>query len=239
MNFLVIIPTYNENKNIASLLSCINNLNLDVNLQVLVIDDSSPDGTAETVKQIILNNNNVHLIERSGKLGLASAYCAGFKWALDHNYDYIIQMDADLSHNPNDILKFIDQASCSDIIIGSRYKTGVNVVNWPLRRLILSYFANIYARICTGINIYDLTSGFKCIKTNILNQINLDKIKSEGYSFQIEMNFLCVNKGFSISEIPIIFHDRTVGESKMSKKIIFEAIVRVPLFRIKKILGLQ
>ena len=239
MNFLIIIPTYNENKNIAKLLSLINDLNVNVNLEILVIDDASPDGTAETIKKIIDYDNKIHLIERSGKLGLASAYCRGFKWALDNNYDYIIQMDADLSHDPNDILKFIKQATFSDIIIGSRYKTGVNVVNWPLRRLILSYFANIYARIFTGLNIYDLTSGFKCIKTNILKQINLNKIKSEGYSFQIEINFLCANKGYEISEIPIIFHDRTVGESKMSKKIIFEAIIKVPLFRIKKILGIK
>tara|TARA_B110000014_G_scaffold251808_1_gene229429 strand:+ start:1683 stop:2402 length:720 start_codon:yes stop_codon:yes gene_type:complete len=239
MNFLIIIPTYNENKNIANLLSLINNLEVDVNLEVLIIDDNSPDGTSETIKKIIKNNDSIHLIERSGKLGLATAYCVGFKWAIKNEYDYIIQMDADLSHNPKDILKFIKQSSFSEVIIGSRYKTGVNVVNWPLHRLILSYFANIYARIFTGINVYDLTSGFKCIKTDVLRDINLDKINSEGYSFQIEMNFLCVNKGYKISEVPIIFHDRTVGESKMSKKIIFEAIIKVPLFRIKKILGLK
>ena len=236
MNFLVIIPTYNENKNIASLLSLIESLNVNINLEVLVIDDASPDGTAETIKKIMIDNNKIHLIERSGKLGLASAYCEGFKWALDNNYDYIIQMDADLSHDPNDILKFIKQANSSDIVVGSRYKTGVNVVNWPLRRLILSYFANIYARIFTGINIYDLTSGFKCIKANILNQINLDKIRSEGYSFQIEINFLLWLKGCSIKEIPITFTDRTVGDSKMSKKIIYEAIYMVPMLRLKKIL---
>ena len=238
MNFLIITPTYNENANISTLISKIRDIDTEVNLDILIIDDASPDGTASTIKKIMQNDSSLYLIEREGKNGLASAYCDGFKWAIDNNYDYVIQMDADLSHSPNDVLKFIDKIDTYDIIVGSRYKTGVNVVNWPLRRLILSYFANIYARIFTGMNIYDLTSGYKCINIEALKAIDLDKVKSEGYSFQIEMNFIFSNKGFKLMEVPIIFHDRTVGESKMSKKIIFEAILKVPLFRIKKILGL-
>lgn len=238
MNFLIITPTYNENANISTLISKIRDIDIKINLDVLIIDDGSPDGTASTIKQLMLNDSRLHLIERKKKNGLASAYCDGFKWAIKNNYDYVIQMDADLSHSPNDVLKFIDKIHMYDVIIGSRYKTGVNVVNWPLRRLVLSYFANIYARIFTGINIYDLTSGYKCINVDALKEIDLNKIKSEGYSFQIEMNFIFANKGFKLTEVPIIFHDRTVGESKMSKRIIFEAIFRVPLFRVKKILGL-
>ena len=238
MNFLIITPTYNENANISTLISKIRDIDIKINLDVLIIDDGSPDGTASTIKQLMLNDSRLHLIERKKKNGLASAYCDGFKWAIKNNYDYVIQMDADLSHSPNDVLKFIDKIHMYDVIIGSRYKTGVNVVNWPLRRLVLSYFANIYARIFTGINIYDLTSGYKCINVDVLKEIDLNKIKSEGYSFQIEMNFIFANKGFKLTEVPIIFHDRTVGESKMSKRIIFEAIFRVPLFRVKKILGL-
>ncbi len=238
MNFLIITPTYNENANISTLISKIREIETEITLDVLIIDDASPDGTALTIKKIMSNDNGLYLIERERKDGLASAYCEGFKWAIKNNYDYVIQMDADLSHSPKDILKFIDQIEMYDVIIGSRYKTGVNVVNWPLRRLILSYFANIYARIFTGMNIYDLTSGYKCIKVQALKAVDLEKIKSEGYSFQIEMNFIFSNKGFNLTEVPIIFHDRTVGESKMSKKIIFEAILKVPLFRIKKILGL-
>jgi len=238
MNFLIITPTYNENANISTLISKIRDIDIKINLDVLIIDDGSPDGTASTIKQLMLNDSGLHLIERKKKNGLASAYCDGFKWAIKNNYDYVIQMDADLSHSPNDVIKFIDKIHMYDVIIGSRYKTGVNVVNWPLRRLVLSYFANIYARIFTGINIYDLTSGYKCINVDVLKEIDLNKIKSEGYSFQIEMNFIFANKGFKLTEVPIIFHDRTVGESKMSKRIIFEAIFRVPLFRVKKILGL-
>tara|TARA_Y100001970_G_scaffold5943_1_gene6693 strand:+ start:4060 stop:4776 length:717 start_codon:yes stop_codon:yes gene_type:complete len=237
MNFLVITPTYNENANISNLISEIREIKTTVNLDILIIDDNSPDGTASTVKKIMVKDKNLHLIQRNAKNGLASAYCEGFKWAINNNYNYVIQMDADLSHSPSDILKFIDKVKDFDVVIGSRYKTGVNVVNWPLRRLILSYFANIYARIFTGIKIYDLTSGYKCIRVDLLKLIDFDKVKSEGYSFQIEMNFIFANKGFKLTEVPIIFHDRTIGESKMSKKIILEAILKVPMFRIKKILG--
>jgi len=237
MKFLIITPTYNENANISNLISEIREIKTPVNLDILIIDDNSPDGTALTVKAIMAKDKNLHLIQRDAKNGLASAYCEGFKWAIKNNYDYVVQMDADLSHSPSDILKFINKVKDFDVVIGSRYKTGVNVVNWPLRRLILSYFANIYARIFTGMKIYDLTSGYKCIAVNLLKTINFDKVKSEGYSFQIEMNFIFANKGFKITEVPIIFHDRTIGESKMSKKIILEAILKVPMFRIKKILG--
>ena len=237
MKLLIIIPTYNENANILSLLSKIKKIKADCDIDILIIDDNSPDGTARTVKELMRKDSTINMIERPSKSGLSSAYCAGFKWAIKNDYQYIIQMDADLSHSPKDILKFINHINIYDVIIGSRYKTGVNVVNWPLRRLILSYFANIYARIFTGLNIYDLTSGYKCIKVDSLKNINLNEIKSEGYSFQIEMNFILANNGCKMKEVPIVFHDRTVGESKMSKKIIFEAIFKVPFFRIKKILG--
>lgn len=242
---LIIIPTYNENENIKKIISIIREIRskTEVILEVLVVDDSSPDGTSVTVKNIQLqepeNNRMLHLITREGKKGLSSAYCDGFRWAIKNNYDYVIQMDADLSHDPNDVIRFLKKINEYDIIIGSRYKTGINVVNWPLRRLFLSYFANVYARIFTGIKIKDLTSGFKCMKVNALKNININNIKSEGYSFQIEVNFLFHNKNYRIYEMPIIFHDRTVGQSKMSKKIILEAIFRVPMFRIKKIFGIK
>ena len=242
---LIIIPTYNENENIKKIISIIREIRskTEVALEVLVVDDSSPDGTSLTIKNIQSqeseSNKMLHLITREGKRGLSSAYCDGFRWAIENNYDYVIQMDADLSHDPNDVIKFLKQINEYDIIIGSRYKTGINVVNWPLRRLFLSYFANVYARILTGMKIKDLTSGFKCIKVNALKNININNIKSEGYSFQIEVNFLFYNKNYRMYELPIIFHDRTVGQSKMSKKIILEAIFRVPMFRLKKIFGIK
>ena len=238
MKFLIITPTYNENTNISNLISEIREIKTPVNLDILIIDDNSPDGTALTVKAIMAKDKNLHLIQRDAKNGLASAYCEGFKWAIKNNYDYVVQMDADLSHSPSDILKFINKVKDFDVVIGSRYKTGVNVVNWPLRRLILSYFANIYARIFTGMKIYDLTSGYKCIAVNLLKTIDFDKVKSEGYSFQIEMNFIFANKGFKIIEVPIIFHDRTIGESKMSKKIILEAVFMVPKLALKRLFRL-
>jgi len=238
MNALIIIPTYNENQNISILIGKIRDLKSEINLEILIIDDGSPDGTAQSVKKIQNNDSQLHLINRKKKLGLGSAYCLGFAWAIKNNFDFIIQMDADLSHNPDDIIPLLDKIQNNDVVIGSRYKTGVNVVNWPLRRLILSYLANIYARVITGLKVHDLTSGFKCIKTEVLKNIKIEKIKSEGYSFQIEVNCLCHNQGYKISEIPIIFYDRTIGQSKMSKKIIFEAIIRVPIFRLKRIFRL-
>ena len=182
-------------------------------------------------------NKNIYILEREKKLGLGTAYCAGFQWALEKNYELIVQMDADLSHTPDDIPRLIDKPGSSDLIIGSRYISGVNVINWPIQRLLLSYFANWYARFVIGHPIYDLTGGFKCFRSRVLESIDLSKITSEGYSFQIEMNFISWSKGFKIKEIPIIFADRTVGESKMSRGIIFEAIYMVPLLKLRKLFG--
>ena len=236
MKVLVIIPTYNEYKNIELIISKI--MNVDKNYNILVVDDSSPDKTSELVSDLMKSNSNLHLLKRSGKLGLGTAYCEGFIWALDNNFSKIIQIDADLSHNPKDIPKLISKSEEYDLIIGSRYVDGINVVNWPLRRLILSYCANIYSKLITGLPIFDTTGGFKCFNSSVLKSIDLNKVKSNGYSFQIEMNFLAWLKGFSIYELPIIFCDRTIGESKMSKKIVFEAIKVVPMLRLKKIFGL-
>lgn len=234
-NILVIIPTYNERKNIIELIERISDINL--NLDLLFIDDNSPDGTGEILKELSLENNSINIISRSGKLGLGTAYVVGFKWAIKKDYDYVIQMDADLSHNPLDIIRFSEEMNNSDLVIGSRYLDGFNVVNWPLRRLLLSYFANLYAKMLTGIPINDLTGGFKCFNIDVLKNIDLNKVSSEGYSFQIEMNYLAFMNNAKIKEISIIFTDRTVGESKMSKKIIFEAIFIVPKLMFKRLFG--
>ena len=181
-------------------------------------------------------SNNIFILERERKLGLGTAYCAGFQWALERDYELIVQMDADLSHDPDDIPRLINEAKSADLIIGSRYISGVNVINWPIQRLILSYLANCYARFIIGHPVYDLTGGFKCFRRKVLESIDLSTIKSEGYSFQIEMNFLAWIKRFNIKEIPIVFTDRTVGESKMNRGIVVEAIWMVPKLQIKKLL---
>jgi dolichol-phosphate mannosyltransferase len=235
MKPIAISPTYNEKKNINELIQRV--LSSFNDIEILIVDDNSPDGTANLVKSLMVNNPKIHLLERSGKLGLGTAYCAGFKWALEKGYDRIIQIDADMSHNPDDINTLLIESKTSDVIIGSRYVNGVNVVNWPLRRLILSYMANLYSQIITGLPIKDSTGGFKCFRSRVLESINLSKITSEGYSFQIEMNFISWVKGFTIKEIPIIFADRTVGQSKMSKGIILEAIYMVPLLKLRKLFG--
>ena len=235
MKVLVISPTYNENKNISELINRISHISKTID--ILIIDDNSPDGTAGIVKDAMKSNANIHLIERECKLGLGTAYCKGFKYALQNGYERIVQMDADLSHNPNDILRLLESANSYDMVIGSRYIDGVNVINWPINRLLLSYFANWYARLMTGVPIMDLTGGYKCFRSEVFEQIDLKKINSEGYSFQIEMNFLLYNKGFKITEIPIIFTDRTVGESKMSRKIIYEAIFIVWRLKFRKLFG--
>ncbi len=235
MKTLVISPTYNEKKNISDFINRIFNLN--ISLHLLIVDDNSPDGTAGIIKNAMKSNANIYLIERKEKLGLGTAYCAGFKYALENGYDYIIQMDADLSHNPEDILNILKFAESHDLVIGSRYKEGVNVVNWPMSRLLLSYFANWYARLITRIPIRDLTSGFKCFRRKVLDNIDLNNIRSEGYSFQIEMNFLTCHRGFKITEIPIVFTERTSGESKMNRQIIYEAIFIVWRLKFRKLIG--
>ena len=233
MSTLIISPTYNEKKNISELIERI--FKIDSSLNLLIVDDNSPDGTADIVRRLMETNKKIHLIERKSKLGLGTAYCRGFEYALKNGYDRIVQMDADLSHNPEDILRLIKSSETYDLVIGSRYYDGVNVINWPMSRLLLSYYANWYARILTRVPIRDLTGGFKCFHRKVLEEINFQKISSEGYSFQIEMNFLAYNRGFQVTEIPIVFTDRTVGESKMNKTIIYEAICMVPKLLIRKI----
>jgi dolichol-phosphate mannosyltransferase len=197
----------------------------DPSLEVLVVDDASPDGTGDVVDGIAANNNRVNIIHRSGKLGLGTAYIAGFRWALERRYDLVFEMDADFSHNPERLPEFLATIREADVVLGSRYQNGhVNVVNWPMSRLFLSYAANIYARAVTGLPIFDTTGGFKCFRRNVLESIDLNSVKSNGYAFQIEMSYRAWKRGFRLVEIPIIFVDRTEGESKMSKKIVREAI---------------
>jgi dolichol-phosphate mannosyltransferase len=220
---LVIVPTYNERFNIARLIPAV--LAQDPGLEMLVVDDASPDGTGAVVDAIAANNSRVHILHREGKLGLGTAYIAGFRWALERRYDLVFEMDADFSHNPERLPEFLETVKEADVVIGSRYQGGrVNVVNWPMSRLFLSYAANIYARGVTGLPIADATAGFKCFRRNVLESIDLNSVKSNGYAFQIEMSFRAWKRGFRLVEIPIIFFDRTEGVSKMSKKIFREAI---------------
>ena len=235
MNTLIISPTYNEKKNIISLVESVFSVNQDYH--ILIIDDNSPDGTANLVKELQLKYKNLFLEERPGKAGLGTAYKYGFNWALNRDYDNIIQMDADLSHDPKEIIEMVRLLNNYDLVIGSRYINGVSVVHWPIKRLLLSYGANVYARLVTGLPIKDSTGGYKAWKRKVLNSIDLNGVKSEGYSFQIEMNWRAWQKKFSIIEYPIIFSDRTIGESKMSKKIMFEAIIVIWRMRIWKIFG--
>ena len=229
---LIIIPTYNESENIKLILDKI--LKLYKKYDILVVDDNSPDKTYEIVEKLSLENNCIKLLKRPKKEGLGKAYCAGFKYALKNKYLKVVQTDADLSHNPNDIELLVNTANDYDLVIGSRYISGIRIINWPLNRLILSYFANIYARMFTGMNIKDCTGGFKCFKTDIISKIDLDKINSHGYSFQIEMNYIATKNKSKIKEVPIIFTERKNGTSKMSKKIIIEAIFLVPFLIIKR-----
>jgi dolichol-phosphate mannosyltransferase len=232
---LIIVPTYNEFENIEKLIREIYTINLS--LDILIVDDNSPDGTGEHVKKLKEQFDNLFLIEREGKLGLGTAYVAGFNFALQNGYSLIFEMDADFSHDPKEIPNFLEAIKESDVVIGSRYIKGVNVVNWPLSRLLLSYFANKYTRFVTGLPLCDSTGGFKCFKRNVLESINLEEIRSGGYSFQIEMNFKAWKKGFKLKEIPIIFIDRAVGKSKMSKVIFREAVWMVWKLKIKSLFG--
>lgn len=226
---LVIIPTYNEKENIAAIITAVMNLPLD--FHVLIIDDGSPDGTAAIVKDLMQTtyNGRLHMIERAGKLGLGTAYITGFKWAIEHKYDYIFEMDADFSHNPEDLLKLYDACANqgADVAIGSRYVSGVNVVNWPMGRVLMSYFASKYVRFVLGVNIHDTTAGFKCYRREVLETIELDKIQFKGYAFQIEMKYTAYKCGFTIKEVPIIFINRVLGTSKMSGGIFSEALLGV------------
>jgi dolichol-phosphate mannosyltransferase len=218
---LIIIPTYNEADNVAKIIPEV--LAQDEGFNVLIVDDNSPDGTAKIIQEMQKTNSHIHLIERPSKLGLGTAYVAGFKYALSHGFDFVFEMDADFSHDPKLLVKLLTKAEEYDLVIGSRYISGVNVVNWPMRRLILSYSANLYTRIITGLPVKDATAGFKCYRRVVLESFNLDSIKSNGYSFQIETNFLAWKHGFRICEVPIVFTDRREGTSKMSKHIVYEA----------------
>lgn len=235
MKTLVISPTYNERKNIQSLVEQVLGPNPDYHL--LVVDDNSPDKTAEKVKELQQLYPNLHLEERPGKAGLGTAYLFGFQWALDRHFEAIVQIDADLSHDPKDVPRLVAELEKHDLVIGSRYVEGVSVVNWPIRRLILSYSANLYSRIITGMPINDATGGFKAWRGSLLDTIRLEKVRSQGYSFQIEMNFRAWRLEASIKEETIIFVDRTIGESKMSKSIMYEAIWMVWRLRIWKLFG--
>ncbi len=233
---LVIIPTYNELDNISRLIPDL--LDRYENLDILVVDDDSPDGTGNYVEEISSGNPRIKIIRRKKKMGLGTAYIAGFKYAIQHDYEYVFEMDADYSHDPGEIKNFLSAVKQYDLVLGSRYVRGVNVINWPMRRLLLSYFANKYTRFITGMPVQDATGGFKCFRKKVLESINLDKIKSNGYAFQIEMTFKAWKKGFKVGEIPIIFVDRMKGRSKMSKKIVREAIFMVWKLRIRSVLGI-
>ncbi|WP_442588176.1 polyprenol monophosphomannose synthase [Pedobacter sp. AW31-3R] len=223
---LVIIPTYNEKENIERIIRKV--FSLDFSFEVLIIDDGSPDGTADIVKSLQQEFKGLHMEQRVGKLGLGTAYIHGFRWALERSYEYIFEMDADFSHNPNDLLALRDACiKGADVSIGSRYVKGVNVVNWPMSRVLMSYFASMYVRLITRINIQDATAGFKCYRREVLQTIPLDKIKFVGYAFQIEMKFTAIKFGFNVVEVPIIFTDRTEGTSKMSTRIFREAFIGV------------
>lgn len=220
---LVIVPTYNERENIIRLIDAV--LGQDPRIDVLVVDDGSPDGTGALVDERVATDSRVHVIHREKKMGLGTAYLTGFRWALAHDYELVFEMDADFSHDPSHLPQFLESAKDADVVLGSRYRDGkVTVVNWPINRLLLSYGANIYARIVTGLPLFDATGGFKCFRRKVLQAIDLNDVRSNGYAFQIEMSFRAWRKGFRITEIPIVFVDRTEGESKMSKRIVREAI---------------
>ena len=229
MERLVIIPTYNEKENVENIIRAV--MSLPLAFHVLIIDDGSPDGTADIVKRLQAETykDSLFLIERAGKLGLGTAYITGFKWAIEHEYDYVFEMDADFSHNPQDLLKLYDACANegADVAVGSRYITGVNVVNWPMGRVLMSYCASIYVRTVLGVDIRDTTAGFVCYRRQVLETIELDKIRFKGYAFQIEMKFTAHKCGFTIREVPIIFINRVLGTSKMSGGIFSEALLGV------------
>lgn len=233
---IIITPTYNEIDNIKKLIPSLREQYPEIH--VLVVDDNSPDGTGEYVKGLTETDDKIHVIQRAGKMGLGTAYVEGFKYAIANKFDLAVQMDADFSHDPKVIKDFLIQAEEYDLVIGSRYICGVNVINWPMKRLLLSYFANKYTKVITGLPVQDATGGFKCFHREVLESIDLDNIRSNGYSFQIEMNFKAWKKGYRLKEIPIVFMDRFEGTSKMSKKIVHEAVFMVWKLRLRSIFGL-
>ena len=233
---IVIIPTYNEKENIEKIIRAV--FSLDGNYHILVIEDGSPDGTAQIVKRLQEEfSDRLHMIERQGKLGLGTAYITGFKWSVEHGYDYIFEMDADFSHNPNDLPRLYEACATggADLAIGSRYCNGISVINWPIGRVIMSYYASVYVRTVLRMKVYDTTAGFKCYKRNVLETIDLDKVKMKGYGFQIEMKYSTFKLGFKIKEVPIIFVDRTEGTSKMSSGIFGEAFWGVMKLKLRNI----
>lgn len=237
-NTIVIIPTYNESHNVSRLVDVV--MGLEPEIDILFVDDGSPDGTADLIKNKIKEYpERVDIIERKGKQGLGTAYVRGFEYALEHDYDFVCEMDADFSHDPNDLPRLVEvvENGMADLAIGSRYSKGISIINWPLRRLILSYCANLYARIITGIPVKDTTAGFKCIHHKVLEAIDLKKIRSNGYAFQIEIHFRAWKAGFKLSEVSIIFKEREEGVSKMSKSIVREAIWRVWTLKLRSIFG--
>ncbi len=236
MKKLVIIPTYNEKENIEAIINAV--IGLEQDFHILVVDDSSPDGTAEIVKSLQKKiSHSLHLTVRKAKDGLGKAYIHGFKWAIENQYDYIFEMDADFSHNPQDLPKLYEACKNADMSVGSRYSQGVNVVNWPMGRVLLSYFASRYVRFILGIPVFDTTAGFVCFKRETLEKIGLDKIKLKGYGFQVEMKYRVFKKGLKIVEVPIIFTNRLLGESKMNGGIIGEAIFGILNLRWKSLIG--
>ncbi len=232
---VVIIPTYNEIANIEKMLETLDRLHPALN--VLIIDDGSPDGTAQIIKSFQQKKNNLFLIERTGKLGLGTAYIRGFKWALEKNFEAVVTMDCDFSHDPEAIPEFTQKLGDYDLAVGSRYVGGIRIMNWPMQRLLLSYFASIYAKVITGIPFSDSTGGFNGYSRKALQSLNLDKVFSIGYAFQIELKYKVWSQGLPCLEIPITFWERTVGKSKMSRKIILEAVINVFRLRFKKIMG--
>ncbi|HXV86967.1 MAG TPA: polyprenol monophosphomannose synthase [Gemmatimonadales bacterium] len=233
---LVIIPTYNEATNLPTILPRV--LEQDPRIEVLIVDDNSPDGTGGMADRMAVQDPRIHVIHRSGKLGLGTAYVAGFRWALERGFEYVFEMDADFSHDPRHLPQFLTAAANADLVLGSRYLHGkVSVVNWPMGRLLLSYFANIYARVVTGLRVFDATGGFKCFRRRVLEALDLDAVRSNGYAFQIEMSLRTARKGFRIVEIPIVFVDRADGTSKMSGKIVREAVWMVWRLRLQALLG--
>ncbi len=232
---LVIIPTYNEAVNLPQIVPVV--LAQDPRVEILVVDDNSPDGTGELADEMAAANPRIHVLHREAKAGLGRAYLAGFEWALKQSFDAVFEMDADFSHDPTFIPAFLKALTDADLVLGSRYATGVNVINWPISRLLLSLGANFYARVITGLPLTDSTGGFKCFRRPVLAAIDFSRVKSNGYAFQIEMSFRAWKKGFTLKEVPIIFHDRVEGASKMSKKIVREAVWMVWWLRLRALVG--